>query len=281
MPEIVVAEYAGACYGVQRALDLVSQVAQKASGPIYTLGPLIHNPQVVAELEGKGVKVTLEVPHEPEATLVLRTHGVVPEVEQTARAYDIAVVDATCPYVKRVHHAIERLVCDGYQPVVIGEAGHPEVEAIIGHAPGAIRVENTSELDGIKLGKRVGVVVQTTQTKANFDAIIAALTSRCSEVCVHNTICNATSERQEAAAKLAKQVDVMVVIGGHNSANTTHLAEICHKSCSNTYHIEACCELEPSWFRDVQTIGVTAGASTPASQIEAVVDALQSMYKES
>ncbi len=277
MAQITVAEYAGACYGVQRALDLVQKVAGQSSGPVRTLGPLIHNPQVVSELSALGVTVTEDVPEDAGSTLVLRTHGVVPAVEQAAREHDLEVVDATCPYVKRAHKAAERLKAGGYQVVVVGESGHPEVEGILGHAPGAVAVAGVAELAGLELAKKVGVVVQTTQAKATLDEVLSYLTGHVAEVCVVNTICEATSERQQAAATLAKSSEAMVVIGGKNSANTTRLAEICRQSCERTYHVETPAELEASWFAGVNRIGVTAGASTPSKQIEELVSAIQAL----
>lgn len=277
MPTITVADHAGACYGVQRALELVQKVAQQAAGPVHTLGPLIHNPQVVEGLASQGVTVVDDVPTQAGSTLVLRTHGVVPQVEQAARDFGLDVVDATCPYVKRVHHAAERLQELGYQVLVVGEAGHPEVEAILGHAPGAVAVANVAALDGVTLSKRVGVVVQTTQAKATLDAVVSELMSRVPEVCVVNTICEATSERQQAARELAGRSDVMVVIGGRNSANTTRLAEICSAACPRTHHIEVPAELEAAWFVGAHEVGVTAGASTPTAQIDEVVSRIREL----
>ncbi len=277
MATITVANHAGACYGVQRALDLVVKVSDEAEGSVRTLGPLIHNPQVVAGLEASGVTVTDDVPKDAGSTLVLRTHGVVPEVEAEAKANGLKVVDATCPYVKRAHHAAERLMRDGYQVLVVGEAGHPEVDGILGHAPGAVAIADVSALEGLELGKKVGVVVQTTQAKATLDAVVCELMARAGEVCVVNTICEATSERQQAAAELAKASDVMVVIGGKNSANTTRLAEICSASCARTHHIEVPGELEVSWFDGAERVGVTAGASTPSMQIDEVVGAIEGL----
>ncbi len=277
MAQITVAEYAGACYGVQRALDLVQKVAAEATGPVRTLGPLIHNPQVVSELEALGVTVTEDAPQDAGSTLVLRTHGVVPAVEQAAHERGLEVVDATCPYVKRAHKAAERLQAGGYQVIVVGESGHPEVEGILGHAPGAVAVAGVAELAGLELAKKVGVVVQTTQAKATLDEVLSYLTAQVAEVCVVNTICEATSERQQAAAKLATSSEVMVVIGGKNSANTTRLAEICKQSCERTHHVETPAELEASWFAGAERIGVTAGASTPANQIEELVAAIRAL----
>lgn len=277
IPTIVVAEQAGACYGVQRALDMVEQAASEAPGPVRTLGPLIHNPQVVASLEQRGVAVTEEVPHDAGSTLVLRTHGVVPAIVNEAKGRGLNVIDATCPYVKRVHAAAERLEREGYQVIVVGEAGHPEVEAILGHAEGAVAVADADALAQLSLSPKVGVVVQTTQAKARLDEVVCALTGLVREVCVVNTICAATSERQGSAAHLAAESDVMVVIGGRNSANTTRLAEICSACCPHTHHIEVPSELRPEWFEGATSIGVTAGASTPVSKIDEVVDAIRSI----
>lgn len=277
MTKVIVAREAGACYGVERALELVRDVAARTDGPVHTLGPLIHNPVVVAELEELGVTVAKDADVEPGSTLVLRTHGVAPEVEEQARAAGASVVDATCPFVKRVHRSAERLVREGYQLVVVGESGHPEVEGIVGHAPGATVVGSPSEVDGLELGRKVGVVVQTTQARANLQAIVAALAGRADELRVINTICDATAGHQGACAELAAAVDVMIVVGGHNSANTTHLAEISRERCPRTHHIELPSELDDSWFAEAERIGVTAGASTPSSHIEAVVDAIRGL----
>lgn len=279
MPSISVADYAGACYGVQRALDLVNKVAAGAQGPVHTLGPLIHNPQVVAELEASGVTVAQDVPTEAGSTLILRTHGVVPEIEELAHERGLEVVDATCPYVKRVHHAVERLQKQGYQVLVVGEQGHPEVEAILGHAPGAVAITTPEEARALHLGKKVGVVVQTTQSKVTLDAVVNTLTSAASEVCVINTICEATSERQGAAASLSKTCDTMVVIGGRNSANTKRLAEICREACAQTYLVETADELDSSMFSSSEHIGITAGASTPKSQIDVVIERIKSFIE--
>lgn len=277
MAQIRVADEAGACYGVERALELVKQAAEGATVPVHTLGPLIHNPAVVSELEAHGVTVVDDVNQSAGSILVIRSHGVVPGVIVDAKARGLNVIDATCPYVKKVHASAARLLRDGYQVIVVGEAGHPEVEGILGNAPGATVIGGASDLDGIELGPRVGVVVQTTQSQAHLREVVDELLGRVGEVCVVNTICEATSQRQHAAADLSREADVMIVIGGRNSANTTRLAEICAESCSKTHHIEKPEELEESWFEGASLVGVTAGASTPASQIDAVVARIRSL----
>lgn len=277
MAEVRVAESAGACYGVDRALELVERALDSGEGPVKTLGPLIHNPTVVAELAARGAEVVEDVHQEPGTTLVLRTHGVEPDVEREAREGGLKVIDATCPFVTKTHVAARRLHDEGYQVIVVGEAGHPEVVATCAHAPGAIVIGSPEELASIKLGRRVGIVVQTTQSAELLSQVTAAIVSKVDELRVMNTICDATSERQNAAAELASKADCMVVIGGRNSANTTRLAEICERCCPATHHIEQASELEPGWFEGASLIGVTAGASTPAAQISQVVASINAM----
>lgn len=271
MARIVVAQEAGACFGVERALAMVRDTAQAATAPVHTLGPLIHNPSVVAQLAADGVSV-VDDPSEASVgdILFMRTHGVTPEVEDRARELGLQVLDATCPFVKKVHVAAERLTREGYQVMVVGEAGHPEVEGTVGHAPGALVVGCAADLDGVSVARRVGLVVQTTLAQDTLREVVAALVGRCEELRVMDTICDATSKRQEAAAELAREADAMVVIGGRNSANTTHLSQICSAACERTHHIELPEELEAAWFADAELIGITAGASTPANQIDEV-----------
>lgn len=269
--KIVVAEHAGACYGVERALKLARHACEATDTPVHTLGPLIHNPLVVRDLEAAGVELAETLDDARSGTLIIRTHGVVPEVIEEARSRGLEVLDATCPYVKKVHESAAKLVAEGYQLLVIGEAGHPEVEGILGHAGQSAQVVSEPvELDSIELAGKVGVVVQTTQTAARLAEVTAALVGRVRELRVVNTICKATGERQRAAAELAAASDCMVVVGGKNSGNTRRLAEICSSICDRTYHIESEQELEATWFTDARTIGITAGASTPQAHIERV-----------
>ena len=270
MPEVRIAREAGACYGVERALQMVESAADEHSGAVHTLGPLIHNPRVVAELAEKGVDA-VDAPEQAAGdTLLLRTHGTAPAEEARARELCARVLDATCPFVKKVHLAAERLSGEGYQVVVVGEAGHPEVEATLPHAPGAVVVGSAEEAATLPRTRKVGVVVQTTARRALLADVVEALLGRAEEVRVINTICEATAGHQAAAEELAREADVMIVIGGRISANTTRLAEISAAHCPLTHHVEGADELCPEWFEGAGVIGITAGASTPASQIEAV-----------
>lgn len=272
---IQIASEAGACYGVERALRMVEDAAKTSPVPVHTLGPLIHNPRVVADLALKGVTVVDSPEESAGDTLLLRTHGVTPNEERRARELCHDVLDATCPFVKKVHLAASRLYREGYQVVVVGEAGHPEVEATLPHAPGAVVVGDASEAADLPVCKKVGVVVQTTQSRSNLEHVVSALLGRAEEVRVVNTICDATSGHQGACAELAARADVMIVIGGRISANTKRLTEIAAELCPRTYHIEGADELDPSWLDGAGLIGITAGASTPASQIDAVRSAIE------
>lgn len=277
--EIVVARYAGYCYGVERALRITEEALEGAEGPVASLGPIIHNPSVVGQLEERGVRVVDDAREAAAGTLIVRTHGVPPEVVKGARARDINLVDATCPFVAVAQRKAASLREAGYAVVILGERDHPEVAGLEGFAgEGAVVVEDAAGLPLAQLrGKRVGVVVQTTQTRANLASVAAALAPVARELLVFNTICDATEKRQSAACELAAEVDVVVVVGGRNSANTARLAQLCRAIESRTHHIESAAELEPAWFAGARRIGVTAGASTPDEEIEATVAALQAL----
>ncbi len=270
--QIRIARDAGVCYGVERALKL-AQGAVEAGGRASTLGPLIHNPRVVAELEAQGVGVT-DDPQTLDSgeTLIIRTHGVEATLIEAARARGIEVIDATCPYVRKVQQAARTLSTEGYTVIIIGEPDHPEVIGVRSNAgEGALVISAPDDLPPGFHARKVGVVVQTTQTLDVLQAVVDALTPHCQELRVYNTICDATSKRQEAARELAGESEVVVVVGGQNSGNTTRLAEISRDAGARTYHIERPEELEAAWFAGVALIGVTAGASTPAQQLDAVV----------
>lgn len=290
--EVIRAKRAGACYGVQRALDMADEVIADG-GRAYTLGPLIHNPQVVADLAARGAEAVDSVeeirwegaaeasapaegaacPAEDVPAVVIRSHGVTPQVLAAVEDRGFSVVDATCPHVSRAQHAAAELAAEGCRVIVVGEAGHPEVEGLRAwaeEAGGKVDVVAAPEEIPEGLYDPVGVVAQTTQRRENLEAVVAALREAGLEPIVKNTICSATRQRQEAAADLASAVDAMVVIGGRNSSNTTRLAEVCALTCPRTFHIESADELDPEAFADCRRVGVTAGASTPENQIAAV-----------
>lgn len=290
--EVIRAKRAGACYGVQRALDMADEVIADG-GRAYTLGPLIHNPQVVADLAARGAEAVDSVeeirwegaaeasapaegsacPAEDVPSVVIRSHGVTPQVLAAVEDRGFSVVDATCPHVSRAQHAAAELAAEGCRVIVVGEAGHPEVEGLTAwaeEAGGKVDVVAAPEEIPEGLYDPVGVVAQTTQRRENLEAVVAALREAGLGPIVKNTICSATRQRQEAAADLASAVDAMVVIGGRNSSNTTRLAEVCALTCPRTFHIESADELDPAAFAGCRRVGVTAGASTPENQIAAV-----------
>ncbi|MBE6472114.1 MAG: 4-hydroxy-3-methylbut-2-enyl diphosphate reductase [Coriobacteriaceae bacterium] len=276
---VILAEHAGACYGVQRALDMAYEAAGRQGG-VSTLGQLIHNPGAVAALEAQGVNVAASLDDVSGGTVIVRSHGVTPDVYESIAERGFDVVDATCPHVARAQKAAADLAGEGCRVIVVGEAGHPEVEGLRAYAERAgANVDVVPSPEDVPAGLQppVGIVVQTTQRRENLEAVVEAVRAQGVEPIVKRTICSATTRRQDAAAKLAGQVDAMVVIGGRNSSNTTRLAEICAAGCARSFHIESADEIDPSWLEGCETVGVTAGASTPEDQISAVTARLEAL----
>jgi len=272
MPKVLIAKNAGFCYGVKRAITLAERAA-KEQEKIYTLGPLIHNPQEVNRLSNMGIKTATDTNIDKDATVIVRSHGISPEKERLLRNTFVKVVDATCPYVKAVHEAVVSLAKEGYFVVIVGEKDHPEVQGTVGYleeAKGRYKViDSLEDLEDIKEDK-VGIVAQTTQNEIFFENVVLKLLKKVKEIKVINTICNATEERQSDIYELAPIVDVMIIIGGKNSGNTKRLFEISKSLNPRSYHIETKDEIDPSWLEGAKTIGISAGASTPDWIIEDV-----------
>ena len=279
-PTVEVAAGSGVCFGVQRALRLAEEALAHRQA-VWCLGPLIHNPQEMERLEANGFRV-IESLQEAEGggVLLIRSHGLGPDVVEEARRRGMRIVDATCPLVRRVQTLAVELARKGYQVVVAGEAAHPEVRAILGHSPTAKVVGDAEELRALDLAGRVALVAQTTFSPERFREMAAAMVSRdLAEVRVIHTICAATVERQRAAALLAERVDVMFVVGGRNSANTNRLVELCRGRGVATHHVEHAGEVTAEHLRGHRRAGLVAGASTPQWIIEAIcgrIKALQS-----
>lgn len=267
MVKITVAKSSGFCFGVKRAIDLAQDIASKNSD-VYTFGPLIHNPQEVARLEKENIKVIEDYSKIDKGVLVLRTHGIPLDIyENLSKKQNIKIVDAACPFVKKAQDIIKELSKDSEQIVIVGEKKHPEVVALVSYGKGkCLVVEDKEDVKNVKKTDIIYIVSQTTQSPKKFEEIVDEI-SKISQVKVFNTICRATFDRQSAAAKLAKEVDVMIVIGGKNSGNTTRLYQIC-SNITKTYHIENVDEIENDWFNNIETVGITAGASTPDWIIE-------------
>ncbi len=278
--KIEVAANAGYCYGVKRAFDIVNEI-QEESGGIYTLGPIIHNPQAVDALSrDRGVRPVGgldEIPPEG-GTLVVRSHGLSPQILDEARERGLKIVDATCPHVTAAQQRARELVREGYRLIIVGERNHPEVVGILAQAEdeGAV-VEEPSDVEGLGRIKRAGLVVQTTQEVEKLAEVAAQLSTQCQELRIYNTICSATAERQSTARELARRADVMLVVGGKNSGNTRRLAHVCERAGVPTHHVESASEIESGWVLGAKLAGVTAGASTPDFVLREVLSRLEEL----
>jgi 4-hydroxy-3-methylbut-2-enyl diphosphate reductase len=269
---------AGFCPGVERALQLTLHAVANAPKPIKTLGPLIHNPTVVSDLETKGVGVLSQVDSDIAGTVILRSHGVPRAVKEELGRLSVEVVDATCPFVTSAQEKAARLKEQGYLVIILGDYDHPEVLALRSYAgENSVVVQSSEDVPDQLPSARIGVVVQTTQSEERLAKLVERLAPRSRELLVHNTICSATEQRQTAALAMAAEVDVVIVVGGAESGNTRRLAEICRGTQPATYHVEYPDQLDPAWFDKAEVVGVTAGASTPAEQIETVAAALREM----
>lgn len=275
--KIIVAQHRGFCYGVKRAVDMAQDCAD-TPGQAVTLGPIIHNPQMVQRLEAQGIGMAHTLEEIGGGTVIIRSHGVGPDTYKLAKEMGLRVVDATCPHVKKAQQAAKELAESGYQVVIIGEKKHPEVKSIFEWSgKKAYIIETKDEAEGISFHDKLGIVAQTTFASDGFQDIVDVLKTKTNDINIKRTICTATDLRQQAALEVAVQVDVMIVIGGRNSANTTHLAELCMQSGCRTYHIETAEELQPEWFAGSNLVGITAGASTPDWLIEEVYKKMEAM----
>jgi len=275
---IFLAKKAGFCMGVKRAVDLVFKTArQRKNRPVFTLGPIIHNPQVLHLLEKQGVRV-IEDPDQapPESTVVIRAHGVPLRIKNRLTQKKVVVIDATCPRVLKVQQLIKQYCQKGYQPIIVGEREHPEVKGLCSYAQNqAWTVGSEQEIKSLPQAQKVLVVAQTTQNERLFKKIAELIKKRYLEVKVFNTVCNSTHERQEEVRKMARKVEALVVVGGKMSGNTRRLAQIGSEAGLKTYHIETEDEIEPEEIKKFKTIGVTAGASTPYWLIRRVIFRLE------
>lgn len=281
MKTIERAEYAGFCYGVRRALKLAEQeLSENNSLPVFILGPLIHNTQVNQKLESKGLKIIKDLESLQSGVFLVPSHGLSKSQIEKIQKRGLKICDATCPHVKKVQNLAYNLAEEGYQVIIVGDEQHSEVKGIKGwiKKDDTIIVADKEEISGLKLSSKVGIVVQTTQSAQRLGEVIAEVIPRVKELKTYNTICLATKERQSAAVALAAKVDIMIVIGGKNSANTKRLAELCSDKTQSVYHIETAAEIQESWFDDKVRIGITAGASTPEWIIAEVEERIKKFF---
>ncbi|WP_178515026.1 4-hydroxy-3-methylbut-2-enyl diphosphate reductase [Eubacterium ventriosum] len=274
--EITVAKSAGFCFGVQRAVDSVYKELEENSGKIYTFGPIIHNEQVVEDLNKKGIEVidTVEQLKEiKEGTVVIRSHGVAKEIYDVLEQQKLKVVDATCPFVKKIHNIVLDESNNGKTIIIIGNDNHPEVEGIKGWVNGEVIVINKEEqIEKLSLPEQTKacIVSQTTFNHNKFKYLVEIIRKKGYDITVVNTICNATHVRQVEAQKISSKVDGMIVIGGKNSSNTQKLYDICRNECENTFYVQTVKDLNLHELKSLKSIGITAGASTPKNIIEEV-----------
>ena len=274
--EVVVAEHAGFCFGVTKAVDTVYEQISNKKQNIYTFGPIIHNEIVVSDLESKGVKVIEDVDGlkgVTEGTVIIRSHGVTKEVHARLEKTGLEIIDATCPFVKRIHRIVEEESLKGKNIIVVGSKSHPEVEGIVSYANGPVYVVESPEMAEKFSADRNAdytVVSQTTFNKNKFQETIEILHNYGYNINIVNTICNATDERQTEAEEIASRADVMIVIGGSHSSNSRKLYEICAARCDRTYFIQTLDDLKLEIPDGARLVGITAGASTPKNIIEEV-----------
>ena len=276
--EVIMAKTAGFCFGVKRAVDTVYSEIEKG-GTIYTYGPIIHNANVVEDLAQKGVRVLNsidDIDEETEGTIIIRSHGISKDVEEKLRSSKLKVVDATCPFVKKIHKIVEEKSAAGDTIIVIGSKNHPEVQAITGWCSKnnpAIVIENEAEANDfdLEIDKKITIVSQTTFQLTKFQELVEIFNKKGYDINVVNTICNATAERQTEAKKIAAEVDTMIVIGDNKSSNTQKLYEICSRECKSTLFVQTKDDLEIGSIEPLpRVVGITAGASTPNKIIEEV-----------
>lgn len=278
--EVTLAKSAGFCFGVKRAVDMVYEEAEQGDN-VYTWGPIIHNEEVVEDLRKKGVEVlhTLEeLKQLRDATVIIRSHGVSKQMYDALEQQGVRIVDATCPFVKKIHNIVKEHTDKGEEVVIVGNAKHPEVEGIKGWGQDNVTViENIEEAHAYtpKEGKKTCIVSQTTFNYKKFQDLVEIISKKRYDIIALNTICNATEVRQSEAMQLAKISDAMIVIGGQSSSNTQKLYEICKKECKNTYYIQTLVDLDLDSFQSFRSVGITAGASTPNNIIKEVQKACQ------
>lgn len=270
----------GFCFGVAITVKKAEEAIDRPGSDVTTLGHVVHNPQMVAELEERGLKNAHSVEDVESGTLFVRAHGLPVETLDRAKAKGLTILDATCPMVTKIHVQAEKLRDEGYKIVVVGDPTHPEVKGTLSHVPGAWCITSPEEIDALPRASRVGVVVQSTWSGQGFTDIVRALAAKYYEVRAVNTICTDTHNRQDEALRLARDVEVMIVVGGKTSANTKHLAELSESHGARAYHIEGAAELQPQWFDGVKVAGLMSGASTPGWLVDEVEARMEELSRQ-
>jgi 4-hydroxy-3-methylbut-2-enyl diphosphate reductase len=274
--KIIIAENTGLCYGVRRALNIVRRIRGAEGGPVTTLGDLIHNPRVIADLERRGVRSVASPRDVRGGTVVIRSHGVPLEVRRRLLRKKVEVVDATCPIVSGIQELVDGLSSSGREVVLVGNPGHPEVLGLLGYGRGrVVLVEDEAGARALPWRKARAVLAQSTQDEGLFGRVVAALVERTGELAVHNTICRSARTRQRATAELAARVDVMFIVGGKASSNTAKLFGVSKQILPRTYFVEDAAGIRPAMLRGARTIGISGGASTPPEVLRETVATIE------
>jgi 4-hydroxy-3-methylbut-2-enyl diphosphate reductase len=278
--DIVIAKKAGLCYGVKRALRIARETREKKQGKVATLGDLIHNPQVIADLEKEEMFSLKSPAGVEEGTVIIRSHGVSPDVYQELERKSIEVIDATCPIVKKIQQRVEALAKKGIEVIIVGNREHPESQGLIGYSleKGMI-IENHEQALHLPHKKKRAVLAQSTQDLDVFQRVVTALITRTEELQVFNTICQSTQTRQRFTSELASEVDTLFIIGGKNSSNTNKLFQISKKILPNTYFIEKAENITPEMIQGAKKIGISGGASTPPEAIQEAAVRIKICFK--
>jgi len=270
----------GFCFGVAITVKKAEEAVERLGSGVTTLGHVVHNPQMVAALEAKGLKNATNVDEVDTEAMFVRAHGLPVEVLDRAKERGLTVIDATCPMVTKIHVQAEKLRDEGYKIIVVGDPTHPEVKGTLSHVPGAWCITSVEDVAALPRASRVGVVVQSTWNGPGFTDIVRKLSEKYDEVRAVNTICTDTKNRQSEVETLAREVEVMVVVGGKTSANTKHLAELAEMNGAHAYHIEGPEELQAAWFDGIATAGLMSGASTPGWLVDEVAARMEALSSQ-
>jgi 4-hydroxy-3-methylbut-2-enyl diphosphate reductase len=280
--EIVIAKNSGLCYGVKRALTIARRTRRARRGSVTTLGDLVHNPRIGDDLRAQGIGSAEDPASIDAGTVIIRSHGVAPDVERALRARKLRVVDATCPIVKSIQRKVAALARTRQEIVIVGNPAHPEIRGLVGYSRGrAIIVENAARARTLPARKRRTILAQSTQDEGLFGEVVAALLERTEELRVHNTICRSTQTRQRSTSELAARVDALFIVGGRTSSNTNKLYEISRRILPSTYFVESAGEIAPAMLRRVRRVGISGGASTPPEAIREAVARIRTSTPES
>lgn len=278
--EIIVAKNSGLCYGVKRALNLAKETRHERNGKVLTLGDLIHNPRVIVDLKKQGIHSIENLNELKKGTIIIRSHGISPEVYESLEEKKMEIVDATCPIVKRIQKLVEILAENKEEIIIVGNKDHPEIKGLIGFSQErGIIVENETQVKHLPHKKKRAVLAQSTQDLYIFGKIVAALIEKTEELRVYNTICHSTQTRQKSTSELASQVDTLFIVGGKNSSNTQKLYQISRRILPKTYFVENAEQITPEMLKRAKKIGISGGASTPHEAIQEAVEKIKNSYR--